>query len=320
MILLAGAGPMAAAHAGVLKALGHDCIAVCRGADSAERFTTETGITAYPGGVASWFAQHVDSQVDAAVVAVTLTELAPVTRALIDAGVKRILVEKPAALTLPELGDLEWAARSGGAAVYLAYNRRFYAATEAARQAIVEDGGVSSFFFDFTEISSRTNTLGRGPEILNNWFLANSSHIVDLAFHLGGAPSAIDARVQGALDWHPAGATFAGSGATRTGALFSYLADWAAPGRWGLEFRTARRRLILQPVETLKVQHLDSFAIEGIPLDDLDTRFKPGLYRQMQAFLSDRPDETALQSLRAHVRAVREDFLPLIGVARQASR
>jgi len=137
---------------------------------------------------------------------------------------------------------------------------------------------------------------------------------VDLAFHLGGRPQVINARVKGALDWHPAGATFAGSGQTEAGALFSYLADWAAPGRWGVELRTAKRRLILQPMETLKVQEPDSFSIADVPLDDLDTRFKPGLYRQMQAFLGEQPEMTALQTLSDHARAVREDFLPLIGI------
>jgi hypothetical protein len=159
-------------------------------------------------------------------------------------------------------------------------------------------------------------TAGRGPEILNNWFLANSSHVVDLAFHLGGPPASVDARVTGTLDWHPAGATFAGSGRTERGALFSYLADWSAPGRWGVEIRTPKRRLILQPLESLKIQEHGSFTVREVPPDDLDTRFKPGLYRQMKAFLSDRPETTALPSMSEHVRAVREHFLPLIGGTR----
>ncbi len=316
VILLAGAGPMAVAHAQVLKALGHSYLCVGRSAESTQRFKAETGMTAFAGGIEYWLAQAERPAVTAAVVAVSLTELGTVTRTLVDAGIKRILVEKPAALTLTEIEELDAGARKAGASIYLAYNRRFYAATEAARRMIMEDGGVSSFFFDFTEIASRTVVPGRGPDVLNNWFLANSSHVVDLAFHLGGRPSVIDARVKGRLEWHPAGATFAGSGQTESGALFAYLADWAAPGRWGVEVRSTKRRLILQPMESLKVQELGSFAITDVPLDDLDTRFKPGLYRQMQSFLSDRPETTALQSLREHARAVREDFLPLIGGVR----
>jgi len=314
MILLAGAGPMAVAHAQVLTALGRACFCVGRSTESVESFKAQTGMPGCPGGVASWALNKDRPVVDAAVVAVSLTELGAVTRTLLGAGIKRILVEKPAAINLAEIEAMDIAARAVGATIYLAYNRRFYAATEATRRIIVEDGGVSSFFFDFTEVASRTVVPGRGPDVLNNWFLANSSHVVDLAFHLGGRPRVIEARVKGSLDWHPMGATFAGSGETEGGALFSYLSDWAAPGRWGLDLRTSKRRLILQPMEALKVQELGSFAITDVPLDDLDTRFKPGLYRQMKAFLSDLPETTALQPLSEHLCAVREYFLPLIGV------
>jgi len=303
---------MAMAHAQVLKVLGNSVLCVGRWLDDVEHFSATTGLPAVPGGIEAWLAAPHPS-IAAAVVAVNLSELANVTHSLITAGVKRILVEKPAGLTLLEIERLKDAGEAAGATIYLAYNRRFFASVETARQMILEDGGVSSFFFDFTEIASRTVIPGRGPDILNNWFLANSSHVVDLAFHLGGRPKSVDVRVKGYLDWHPAGATFAGSGQTETGALFAYLADWAAPGRWGVEIRTPRRRLILQPMESLKVQLLGSFAIEDVPLNDLDTRFKPGLYCQMQAFLSENPEATALQPLAEHARAVREDYLPLIG-------
>lgn len=316
LILVAGAGPMALAHAQVLKALGYPFICVSRCAENAERFSAETGMPAFSGGIETWINRSDRPEVTAAVVAVTLTELGTVTKMLVDAGIKRILVEKPAGLTLPEIERLDEAGRNAGASIYLAYNRRFYASTEAARRMIEEDGGVSSFFFDFTEIASRAVIPGRGPEILQNWFLANSSHVVDLAFHLGGRPKTIDARIRGVLEWHPAGATFAGSGQTEYGALFAYLADWAAPGRWGVEIRTPKRRLMLQPLETLKIQEFDSFAIVDVALDDLDTRFKPGLYRQLQAFLSAHPEASALQTLTEHARAVREDFLPVIGGGR----
>ncbi len=314
LILLVGAGPMASAHAAVIRALGREALGVSRRPESAERFSAETGFPAVAGGVEGFFANPDRPAVDAAVVAVGLTELADVTRTLILSGVKRILVEKPAGLTLPEIESLDQEARARGASVYLAYNRRFYAATAIARDMIAEDGGVSSFFFDFAEVASRTVVPGRDVRILNNWYLANSSHVVDLAFHLCGRPVTVNAQVKGSLDWHPAGASFVGSGAAEGGAIFSYIADWAAPGRWGVDIRTPKRRLIMQPMETLKVQALGSFAVQDVELDDLDTRFKPGLFRQMEAFLGGSPETTPLQSLSAHVRAVREDFLPLIGV------
>jgi hypothetical protein len=92
------------------------------------------------------------------------------------------------------------------------------------------------------------------------------------------------------LDWHPAGAVFVGSGVTENGALFSYHADWGAPGRWGLEFCTQVHKLILRPMETLQVMRKGSVRIEEIAADasdmSLDASFKPGLYRQVEAFFS----------------------------------
>jgi len=68
--------------------------------------------------------------------------------------------------------------------------------------------------------------------------------------------------------------------------MFSYLADWQAPGRWGVELLTAKRRLILRPMEQLQVTPLGTVKIEAmLPLDNLDQDYKPGLYRQTQAFL-----------------------------------
>ena len=48
-------------------------------------------------------------------------------------------------------------------------------------------------------------------------------------------------------------ARFSGSGITSKGIMFSYLSDWQAPGRWGLEFNTKKHKFILRPIEDLKI-------------------------------------------------------------------
>jgi hypothetical protein len=88
------------------------------------------------------------------------------------------------------------------------------------------------------------------------------------------------------LDWHNKSARFAGAGVTERGVFFSYYADWEAPGRWGIELMTRKRRFILRPLEKLQVTQLASTAIAEVPLDDLlDKAYKPGLYLQTKAFL-----------------------------------
>ena len=51
---------------------------------------------------------------------------------------------------------------------------------------------------------------------------------------------------------------------------------------------TRKRRLIFRPMEQLQVTSLGSVKVESVELSDqLDEDFKPGLFRQTQAFLND---------------------------------
>jgi predicted dehydrogenase len=281
---LVGAGAMAADYAKVLSAKKVPYAVVGRGEESAKKFEGAFGVEAKRGGVAKALA---GGRPERAIVAVSFDELAPATSALLEAGVSRILVEKPAGVAAGDVQELSKLADKKRAQVFVAYNRRFYASVLEAERIIGEDGGVASFHFDFTEWSHviAPSTQPKGAK--ENWLLANSSHVIDLAFFLGGRPAELVGRRAGRLDWHPSAARYAGSGKTEQGALFSYQADWEAPGRWGVDLRTRKRRLILQPLEELRVQKLGSTAIEPAPLDDaLDKGYKPGLYRQTEAFLS----------------------------------
>jgi predicted dehydrogenase len=280
---LIGCGAMAVAHARAMRALGVPFAVVGRGAASSARFAAETGIEPRRGGIEALGEGGVPRR---AVVAVGVPDLEGVTNALLRKGVREILVEKPAAMSPAGAASLATAARRAEAAVYVAYNRRFYASVRRARDIIAADGGVSSCRFEFTERASYIAGAAIAPAIKRNWFFANSTHILDLAFHLAGAPVSICGDTAGSLDWHPAGAVFVGAGRTETGAPFSYHADWTGPGRWGVELVTRAHRLILQPLEELRVQRYGQMAVETLPLDDdLDARFKPGVHRQLAAFL-----------------------------------
>jgi predicted dehydrogenase len=186
-------------------------------------------------------------------------------------------------------------AATAGAQVFVAYNRRFYASVRRARAFAAADGGVTSCRFEFTERAAYIATASIPPAVKANWFFANSTHVLDLAFFIAGAPVMLSADSGGALDWHPAGAVFAGAGRTAAGALFSYHADWTGPGRWGVEVVTRAHRLFLQPLEELRIQKSGQMTVESVALgDDLDARFKPGVYRQLAAFLAGEEAESLL--------------------------
>lgn len=285
-VLLVGAGPMAVAYAKVLQAHGVTPVAVGRGAKSAAAFRAETGLDASVGGLEAYLAAG-HPVPERAIVAVGEKWLGAAARSLMDAGAKSILVEKPGGFDPADIRSVAARAAEKGAEVFVGYNRRFYASVEAARRLVAEDGGVASFNFEFTEWGHVIAPLEKEPGVKEQWFLANSTHVIDLAFHLGGAPAEMACYTAGGVDWHPSATVFAGAGRTGAGALFSYQANWQAPGRWGVEILTRRRRLVFRPLEKLQVQNLGSVAIEPFAIDDaLDQQFKPGLHRQAGAFLA----------------------------------
>ncbi len=284
-VWLVGVGPMGQAYATVLNALEQPFLAIGRGEEEARRFAQAFGVMPVTGGLSAHLDQT-DELPDAVIVAVGVEALAEVTRELIVHGVRRILVEKPGGMTRALIEGVALSAEQRSAEVSVAYNRRFYASTRAAQKLIADDGGVQSFHFEFTEWAHRIGPLQKAPGVKENWLLANSTHVIDLAFYLGGWPASLSTHVAGGLDWHPSGSIFAGSGISDGGALFSYQANWASPGRWGVEILTRAHRLILCPLEELRLQKIGSVTSEPVELDDaLDHQFKAGLYRQTQGFL-----------------------------------
>lgn len=297
-VLLVGAGPMAIDYAKVLQSLGVGISVVGRGEKSAALFTEKTGLPVCIGGLECWIEKK-HSTPELAIIAVTMEELAPVALRLMALGIKRILIEKPAGLNGDEVSLVTQKASETKTEVAVAYNRRFYASVEKATQIIQEDGGVTSFRFEFTEWSHRIATLQKHPEVFHHWFLGNSTHVVDLAFFLGGKPKEMQSYVSGQLSWHPAGSVFAGAGISDRGALFSYMANWEAPGRWGVEVLTKKHLLILKPLEKLQIQNIGSIETHFVTLEDeLDQKFKPGLYKEVVAFLDH--DSQKLCSLEEH--------------------
>ena len=296
---LSGASQMAQDYARVLKALQVPFKVIGRGQNSAAAFKSATRVPAQTGGVEH--ALQSEPAPEAAIVAVGVEQLAPVTTQLLQAGTQRILLEKPGGINLEELRNLHLEVQSRQADAWLGYNRRFYGSTSKAREMIAADGGATSCHFEFTEWSHKIRALNGKTEIKAAWFLANSTHVVDLAFHLCGWPRDWRSWSEGTLDWHPASARFSGAGVTGQGVLFSYFADWEAPGRWGVEVLTRKNRLILRPMEQLQITPLDSVKVESVSLEDkLDRDFKPGLYRQTEAFL--RQDSTHFCTLEEQVK------------------
>jgi len=225
-------------------------------------------------------------------------------RLLLTKGFKRILVEKPGALTIEEIEDLLKISAEKGARVYVAYNRRYLSSVREAIRILSEDGGVLSFQFEFTEWSDKVEVFDAERAEKDRWFLSNSSHVADLAFFIGGKPVEIRSFTAGSLNWHESASAFSGSGLTDKGSLYSYSANWDAPGRWGIELMSRNFRIILRPLEQLQIQKRGSVSIERVNVDDtLDLKYKPGLYLMVEDFL--REENDGLCSIEDQVYAFR---------------
>lgn len=289
-VWLIGAGSMAVDYAKVLKELAVPLLVIGRGNVSSQTFSERAGLPAYSGGLDAFLADAPQLP-EAAIVAVGVEGLAATTLRLLEYGVRRILVEKPGALNDLEIRELAAVATARSAEVFIAYNRRMYASTLHAQRLIEEDGGVQSMHFEFTEWGHVIEGLHKADGVKPAWLLGNSTHVIDLAFYLGGTPVDMHCYTSGGLVWHPSSAVFAGAGRTDRGVLFSYQANWGAPGRWSLEVLTANYRFVFRPMESLQIIRKGSVAVEPIPLNDqMDKDFKPGLNEQVSRFIQRRPD------------------------------
>jgi predicted dehydrogenase len=298
-IWLVGAGAIAIAHAKVMTALGVDFSVIGRGKKSADLFMNETGIPVKTGGLATALLNQAAPEI--AVLALPVSDLADAALLLIKAGTQRLLIEKPGSLSIDVLTNISDAARATGCLVLIAYNRRFYASTQELTRIVRVDRGVTSVFFEFNEPKHLLQSGNYPEEVRQKWLLANSTHVVDLVFHLCGQPSDWQSWSSGEIAGHSSSSRFAGAGKLDSGALFSYLSDWEAPGRWGIEIMTANHRLVLRPMEKLHLMRHGSFAVEELHIDDaLDVDFKPGFFRQMNAFIS--KDDLPLCSIDEHLK------------------
>lgn len=310
-IWIIGAGPIAQEYARVLQKLGYEFIVIGRGIQSAQLFEEKIGLKPIVGGL-SEFLKTKPKAADFSFVATRTTELSSICIELMNYGVKKIFCEKPGFLYPEECQNVYCIAKETNTNLFLAYNRRFFSSVLKAEEIIKDDGGVTSFNFEFTEWSHVIGNLPYPKEILENDFYSNTTHVIDLAFFLGGTPTQMNCVSAGELTWHKP-AIFAGSGITDKGALFCYQANWAAPGRWVVEILTSKHRLYFKPMEQLQIQNLGSVKVEPVEIDDhLDKEFKPGFYLETKAFLEG--DYSRLCSIEEQFEHVSKIYSKICGL------
>jgi predicted dehydrogenase len=246
-----------------------------------------------------------------AIIATGTETLMSIIHQLLKSGVEKILVEKPAAISIDELLENEQFLKPYENSIFIAYNRRFYSSVIEAQKLITEDGGLESMHFEFTEWAHTIEPLQKAEGVKKNWFFANSTHVVDLAFFIAGKPKTIKAfSKSGKLTWHDK-TNFVGAGETEKGVLFSYISNWESAGRWGIELLTENRRIYLKPMENLHVQQKGGVQVVEHKIDlSLDQNFKPGLYKQVEAFIMG--EKGRLLTIRDHIFNSKMIYSPML--------
>lgn len=305
MIWIIGAGNIAAEYDKILTSLGEEFITIGRGEVSAQKYEGQTGHSVIRGGLELFVSSNPELP-EGAIVAVPTTQLASTCIELMNYGVRRIFCEKPGFCKPKELDTVYMLSKQTNTEVFYAYNRRFYASVLKAEEIIKEDGRLLSFYFEFTEWGHVIANTGHSSDVKANWLYANSTHVIDLAFFLGGEPQKWNAYSKDELEWHKP-VNFAGAGITTKGVLFNYQANWNAPGRWAVELLTPLHRIYLKPMESIQLQDKGSVKIYPLEIDDhLDKEFKPGFYLETLAFLQ--KDNIRLCSIEKQIEHVKKIY------------
>ncbi len=303
---------MAVDYVKVLKALNINVTVIGRGEKSALVFEAVTGLKVITGGIENYIDLN-GLPSNAYIIIATGTEvLMPTLLVALKAGAEKILVEKPAAISIQELLENAEFLKSCSEKVFVAYNRRFYASVLEAQRMIAEDGGLESIHFEFTEWSHKIEPLVKALGVKENWFFANSTHVVDLAFYFAGNPLQWQTySKEGQLTWHLK-TNFAGAGVTQKGVLFSYISNWESAGRWGIELMTRKRRIYLKPLEGIQIQSKGTVQLSDHVFDNhLDVEYKPGLFLQTKKFLNN--SFTSLKSIDEHIGSAKSIYLKILG-------
>jgi predicted dehydrogenase len=302
---------MAIEYSKVLLAMNKKFIVVGRGSKSALLFEQKTGIIPELGGLDLYLKEKKLNKNTLAIIATGTETLMSIIHQLLKSGVEKILVEKPAAISIDELLENEQFLKPYESSIFIAYNRRFYASVIEAQKLITEDGGLESMHFEFTEWAHTIEPLKKAQGVKKNWFFANSTHVVDLAFFIAGNPKKIKCfSKSGKLNWHDK-TNFVGAGETEKGVLFSYISNWESAGRWGLELLTENRRIYLKPMENIYIQQKGSIQVVEHKIDlSLDQNFKPGLYKQVEAFIMGK--EGRLLTIKDHIFNSKMIYSPML--------
>ena len=284
-VLIIGAGYISNQYAHALSEMGiNDVTIVSKNKETSSKICNQYGFKPLFGGYENNLSNL--PKMDLVIVATPIMTLLPAAQYALENGQTNILIEKPGSLYSEDLISLS--RKFPNANIQVAYNRLQYPNLHLLKDICKNEGGITSCTFTFTEWLDRIDLTKYPSSTLKRWGIANSLHVISMAFELIGFPKTFTPYQFGSLDWHPSGSVFVGSGISEKNIPFSYHADWNSSGRWGIEIMTSENAYRLIPLEELHVCKKNSTVWEKVQFQIACPNVKQGLVEQLYLMLDEK--------------------------------
>ena len=189
-------------------------------------------------------------------------------------------MEKPPGIVPDEAKILSDMAQDQNILNMVGYNRRYYSIFHKGLKIVKEHGKLLGVAVEgherFWTIAKKIN-----EKVRPYWIFANSTHTIDLLRFFGGEPSSVHALKHSHVEKN--GDQFATVIEFQSGALGNYISHWYSPGGWSVRLFGEGVTVEYKPLER-GVWIDTNFNYHEIVPDEVDLNYKPGFYRQMEAF------------------------------------
>ena len=216
---------------------------------------------------------------DALIVLVSADQMYTVCSYVIPFGLP-LFIEKPPGLTPDETKSLVELAKKYSVRTMVGYNRRFYSVFHKGIEVIRQNGQLMGIRVEGHERFWKLTDRLKEP-LRSKWLYANGTHTIDLLRFFGGEPSNVCALSRSRIEKN--GDQFAAVMELDSGAIGHYNAHWYSPGGWCVVLYGEGVTAEFKPLES--GHWIDrQFQTYNIEPDEVDLKYKPGFYAQMEAF------------------------------------
>lgn len=278
-VLIIGSGPIGQEYFKIFESLKSDVRLLSRSFGNKNINISEDKVI--KGDV---FQQKVDliNKFDYVVIAVQPRFSLDILLYLLKNTKSKILIEKPVGLSSLDFKKIN--CEEFDERVYVAFNRRWFNSIKNLKKEL-EDKETLTVNIEFTE---HNNRMKGSVEELERWAIANSIHVIDMGLFLFGVP-----KISFLKNENNSGVQIIEARAEHKKITFYFKAYWGGAGNWNISILTNKANYVLNPIENLNKQNIESFKKEVINSSSTKNDYKPGFFEQSKSFLESKRGDFA---------------------------